>query len=351
MARGKPAEKPTRKTDQATQTVAAILQEFGKHSFDIADRSKDVLEEMCARWIAHILDGAGSPSREDLDQNWLDWPGVRDFVAAERGRERQYVVKNIDEYQELAFSLLHDFSDALHCEQDSDTELRERLSDLRENANVKTGDELKAEVFSAVQQLNSVLEAKKERQDAQLQTLAKQVEALQSELVEAKLTAERDGLTGLYNRASFDKYVEEALQRGNTEGSPYTLILGDIDHFKSCNDVYGHQFGDEVIREVAACMGRVFSGDQDFVARYGGEEFIIITPARLEDTRLLAEQLLSEVRELPFTHEDKPVAVTISLGMAGLNLGDPSNLWIERADRALYASKEMGRNRLTIEGQ
>lgn len=346
-----PAAKTVRKADQATQTVAAILQEFGKHSFDINERSQAVLQEMCAEWIAHILHGAGSPSRTDLDQSWLDWPGVRDFVATERGRERQYVVKNIDEYQELAFSLLNDFSDALHTEQDSDTEMRDRLSDLRENASVKSGDELRAEVFSAVQQLNTVLESKKARQDAQLVQLARQVESLQSELSEAKESAERDALTGLYNRGSFDRYVEEAIRRGTAEGSPYTLIVGDIDHFKSCNDTYGHQFGDEVIRQVSAVMAKVFGRDADFVARYGGEEFVIITQDRVEETRLLAEQLLCEVRGLRFQHEGKAVSVTISLGMAGIKIGDPATVWVERGDRALYASKEMGRNRLTIEGQ
>ncbi len=349
MAR-KQAANTIRRTDKATQAVAAILQEFGRYGFDISQRSQIVLQEMCARWIAHLLHGAGSPARQDLDESWLDWPGVRDFVARERGREQSYVLENIDEYQDLALSLLHEFSDSLHSEQDSDTELRDRLATLRTNATEKSGDELKEEVFSAVRQLNEVLEAKRERQDGQLRTLARQVETLQFELVEAKDSAERDALTGLFNRGSFDKFIAQTVSRRPAAGGANTLIVADIDHFKLLNDTYGHPFGDEVLREVSATIARVLSGEGSFVARYGGEEFVAVTPTSIEPTRIVADRVLSEVRSLKFEKDDSVVSVTISLGLAELSEGMTPESWIELGDRALYASKESGRNRLTIAG-
>ncbi|MEM7260998.1 MAG: GGDEF domain-containing protein [Planctomycetota bacterium] len=346
----KQTKAPTRRADKATLAVAAILKEFGQHGFDISERSQAALESMCEEWIAHLLDGAESPAHRDLDESWLDWPGVRDFVSTERGRERSYVVDNIDGYQKLALTLLDDFSNAVQVEQDSDSALRTRLTSLRESSATKDGEELKAEVVSAVKELNTVLEEKKRRQDTQLVALAQQLETLQAELAEAKESAEKDALTGLYNRGSFDKWIAATLLARVEDGRPRTLIVGDIDHFKGLNDTYGHQFGDDVIRDVAATMNRVFGEELDFVARYGGEEFVVITTAAVEPARVKADSLLKEIRDLRFDHEGKEVSVTISLGIAELQPELTAENWIEFGDRALYASKKAGRDRLSIAG-
>ncbi len=350
MAKPKTPEKPQRKIDQATKTVAAILQEFGRQAFDVSDRSESALQKMCERWIAHLLQGDASPNRADLADSWLDWPGVRDFVAAERTREKNYVVKNINEYQDLALTLLTDFSEAVQSEQESDGEFRDRLIDLRENAKVKSGDELKAAVFSTISDLNAVLESKKSRHETQLKTLATQVVSLQSELAQVRESAERDGLTQLYNRASFDAHVAETIRRFEKEEIDHVLFMGDIDHFKSLNDAHGHPFGDAVIQGVAKCMGKVFGRKGDFVARYGGEEFAVICPGKLGEEKACGDQLLKAIRALRFEKDGQQVSVTISIGCSGLKKTESAKSWIERADKALYASKELGRNRLTISG-
>ncbi len=327
--------------------MAAVLQEFGKQSFDIDARTAASLQAMCDRWIAHLLFGESSPSRSDLDDKWLDWPGVRDFVASERTLERKYVEKNINEYQDLALLILKDFSHAIEDEQVSDGEVRGHLDNLNENAKHKSGEDLKIEVFSAIKKVNQVLEQKRERQESQLATLADQVTSLETKLAAAQRSAERDGLTQLYNRATFDERLSETVEEDSPSG---VLILGDIDHFKKVNDTYGHSLGDEVIQAVARSMEEVFNRPEDFVARYGGEEFAILSTAPAEETRLLANDLLQRIRNLEFEHEGEIINVTISLGYALSSRKEGGRAWVDRADKALYASKELGRDRLTLAG-
>ena len=350
MAKPADVAKPARKVDNATKTVAAILQEFGRQAFNIVDRSESALQEMCDRWVAHLLLGTASPSREDLRENWFDWPGVRDFVANERGREKSYVVQNIDTYQDLALSLLRDFSESVQIEQESDGQLQERLDNLNDQAKTKSGEELRQEVLSTIAQLNQVLEAKKHRQEEQLHSLSSQVETLKAELSSARESALRDALTKIYNRRAFDAQVEQCLALLADTQQRSVLILADIDHFKALNDTQGHPFGDRVLCEVASSLTRLFNGESDFVARHGGEEFAVIIRGTMDEARLRASEMLEVVRALEIENQGKIHSITISAGLACLKNAESGADWVARADKALYASKDLGRNRITIEG-
>ncbi len=350
MAKPSEVAKPARKVDNATKTVAAILQEFGRQAFNIADRSEESLQEMCNRWVAHLLLGTASPSREELRENWFDWPGVRDFVANERGREKIYVVKNIDEYQDLALSLLRDFSESVQIEQETDGQLQERLDHLTSHAKTKSGDELRKEVISTIAQLNEVLRAKKNRQKEQLHSLSSQVEILKGELSSARESAVRDSLTKLYNRRGLDAHIEKCIALFHETKTRSILLLGDIDHFKALNDTQGHTFGDRMLQEVAQLLEKLFDGDAEFVARYGGEEFAIIIQGSMDEARQRSGVLLEAMRALRVDHNGKEHTVTMSIGVAALKSAEQGTNWIARADKALYASKNLGRNRMTIEG-
>ncbi len=349
MSTSNDASKQARKTDQATKTVAAILQEFGRQAFDVSDRSQSTLRSMCDRWVAHLLLGKPSPSREDLPENWLDWPGVRDFIAAERERERRYVLENVSEYQDLAVSLMKDFSASLEVEQESDGQLRERLEGLHTQAQKSPAEELRTEVFSTIENINLDLEEKRFRQEAQLADLATQVSILEHELSRARESAERDALSGLFNRRAFDEQTQKLIEQCSAEGPPAVLLMVDIDHFKDLNDNCGHLFGDEVIRGVASCMANSFDHAGDFVARYGGEEFAIVISGRLSEGVKRGEAFLEQIRQMQFCRDGELHAVTVSIGVSAFRLGEDVSSWVDRSDRALYLSKQMGRNRLTAE--
>jgi two-component system, cell cycle response regulator len=155
--------------------------------------------------------------------------------------------------------------------------------------------------------------------------------------------AETDALTGVSNRRTFEATLERELSRGSRNGEQVTLAMFDIDHFKSLNDTYGHQTGDDVLKKVAAALVEA-SRDFDTVARYGGEEFAVILPAcSSKESLVVAERLRKAISEV-----ETVTAVTASAGVATYqtHASDPYSL-IKAADEALYESKRGGRDRVT----
>ena len=154
-----------------------------------------------------------------------------------------------------------------------------------------------------------------------------------------------DGLTGLYNHRWFQERLAYELARGDRHKEPLSLLLLDIDHFKKINDTYGHPFGDEVLRRLAAELGRL-SRRVDFVARYGGEEFaIILINTDRRGCRTSAQRVLDAVRALRISHEGSDFTFTLSIGTATCPDDAVTREDLVRcADQALYAAKESGRN-------
>jgi diguanylate cyclase (GGDEF)-like protein len=205
--------------------------------------------------------------------------------------------------------------------------------------------------LDAAAQLASVgMEAEMERAAASRREEAARNEAqrLQAEKAAILEVASTDGLTRVANRAAFDRRLEEELGRAETGGRGLGLILLDVDHFKRFNDTHGHQAGDEVLRQVAACL-RDVAGSAGLVARYGGEEFAVIC---LEDAanqvRSLAESIRAAIEARPVNYEGKTLRVTASLGVSYAEPKRrrlPAEI-VESADRRLYAAKRGGRNRV-----
>ncbi len=165
-----------------------------------------------------------------------------------------------------------------------------------------------------------------------------------------KAVAERDGLTGVFNRAYFDGALKDEWERSTRSRGPLSLLVVDIDHFKGVNDRYGHQEGDRYLKTVADVLQRGARRPTDVVARYGGEEFAIILPATdATGGQVLAEVLRVAVAALGLPNESHPQGhVTVSVGVATLNSGEsfPAAELLKRADMALYRAKAAGRNRV-----
>ncbi len=158
-----------------------------------------------------------------------------------------------------------------------------------------------------------------------------------------------DHLTGLYNRGYWESRLIQEFKRFDRYQLPCTLIMLDIDHFKAVNDTYGHTVGDDVIREVSRAL-RAQLRDLDIAGRYGGEEFgVILTGTNGEGAAVFAERLRSTIEKMVVHSEGQQVRFTISLGINQLDESTPDHrAWIEKADQALYQSKEGGRNRFTV---
>ncbi len=157
-----------------------------------------------------------------------------------------------------------------------------------------------------------------------------------------------DRLTGLYNRFKIDKTVSYEWARVQRYEQSLSLIMLDLDHFKSVNDNFGHQQGDVVLCAVAECL-RTRVRQADVVGRWGGEEFMIVCPATsLSEAQVLAEALRAEIEQIDLT----PIPVqTASFGVATFHDGDDSSDTLRRADKALYRAKELGRNRVVTENE
>jgi diguanylate cyclase (GGDEF)-like protein len=161
--------------------------------------------------------------------------------------------------------------------------------------------------------------------------------------------AERDGLTGLYNRRKFDELAEMLWAQARRDMQRLQILVVDIDCFKSYNDLYGHQAGDDCIRRVARIIDRAARRPLDFAARYGGEEFVLVLfgPSSREPAAV-AEQIRVAVMEENIPHKGSSVAsvLTVSVGSSSVR----PNAWrslaglIQQADEALYAAKQGGRN-------
>ncbi|OMH39582.1 GGDEF domain-containing protein [Motiliproteus sp. MSK22-1] len=171
---------------------------------------------------------------------------------------------------------------------------------------------------------------------------------VQEHLEEQRLRALSDPLTGLPNRAAYDDSITMLRAESIAQNKPLTLVVADLDHFKAVNDGFGHLAGDKVLRLVAKIL-RGGLRESDVICRYGGEEFVIVMPNTDSSQALeVVEKLRRVMEQSPFNFKGKPVRVTMSFGIAQ-NLADeaPDGLF-SRADRALYAAKEAGRNRCIL---
>lgn len=184
-----------------------------------------------------------------------------------------------------------------------------------------------------------------ERQIRALQALSRQVTALlemRRLVADLEMLSTTDALTGLRNRRAFDEKMLDEHQRSARSQQPYSLLLIDIDHFKSYNDEFGHQAGDDVLGEVARIMQYTVR-NYDMAARYGGEEFAAILPNTGKTGAMeLAERLRRAIERAEWLNRQ----ITVSVGVATLLAGQSIPALIEEADRALYTAKEQGRNRV-----
>ncbi len=158
-----------------------------------------------------------------------------------------------------------------------------------------------------------------------------------------------DGLTTLHNRRYFDQQLDLEWARSARQDTVLSLILVDVDYFKRYNDHYGHQAGDDCLREIAALLKTSLRRGTDIVARYGGEEFVCLLPDTAQtDAMRLAEEIAKRVRDhdLPHAASEVAAAVTVSLGVAsGTGRHGDAQALLALADQQLYLAKSSGRNR------
>ncbi len=248
------------------------------------------------------------------------------------------------------------------------------LNDIMQNVNTFTGETnaISKEVAQQLQSLDEEMseevvrmlantlmqgaqsmQSSSESMTVRLAGAQQEIADLRENLARAMTEAERDFLTGAYNRKAFDKRLNESVHGSKLDTTELTLLMLDIDHFKHFNDSFGHLIGDEVLKIVAKTLIDTLKG-MDCVARYGGEEFAVILPnTPIAGGMVVAEAIRKSIagKELKrkTTGENFGV-ITVSVGVSTFrHTEDTSESLIARADEALYNSKNSGRNRVTQE--
>ena len=164
---------------------------------------------------------------------------------------------------------------------------------------------------------------------------------------QTKTLAVTDGLTGISNREYLNKSLLIEFERSTRYGTPLSLVLLDVDHFKVVNDTYGHQKGDDVLVAIASLLKK-FCRTNDIAARYGGEEFLMVLPqSNAQGAFKIAERIREEMMKLNFDENESGFSVTISCGVAELNKDCMEHVdqLVHMTDKALYKAKNSGRNK------
>src|SRR3974390_2001415 len=215
----------------------------------------------------------------------------------------------------------------------------------------KTPDQVKGVVESLLRSTREMRETNKALEE-RLMLSKNEISNLQQSLEAIRAESLTNPLTGLGNRKYFDRMIATAVQDALATGEPLSLLMFDIDHFKSFNDSYGHLTGDQVLRLVGVALKQTIKG-QDITARYGGEEFAVVLPnTALRQALTVADHIRRAVmaKELKKKSTGEILGrVTISVGVSMLKAGDDTDALIERADACLYAAKRNGRNRVICE--
>jgi len=228
-----------------------------------------------------------------------------------------------------------------------------RMSDLSGalTDETRTLTQIRETVSEMVRETRAIL-AKNERLEQRLQESTAEVVALRRDLESVRRDALTDALTGAANRKQFDQRLRDASAAAMENGEPLAVILLDIDHFKTFNDHFGHEMGDEVLKLVARHLIDHVKG-RDLPARFGGEEFAVILPeTALKHAHTLADRIRDDLAHRRVTNRSTNEVydrVTVSAGVAEYRLGEPLDRLVRRVDAALYAAKHAGRNRVRTE--
>ncbi len=333
--------------DGPLDTLAGVLRDTGQNAFSIGD-DPELFRALCERWSRHVLTGAPPPGADadappDDDRQW---PKLKLFYRSRRQAEREYVTARIDEFKDIIWDIVHGLRTISDAGSETEAKVDESIAMLETAAMSDSLDTVRAALGPAVRNIRDAMAAQRAEFSAEMARMTTRLDDMRSDLATAREQMQLDALTQVYNRGAFDEALTRYIDLAMLSHQPLNLMMIDFDHFKSINDRYGHPVGDQVLKRGAETLVRTFLRKNDFVARYGGEEFAVIlgdTPAGVVPR--LAKNALKAIRALIVDADGIEIRVTASIGYATLRPGESAAAFVARADAALYAAKDEGRDR------
>jgi diguanylate cyclase (GGDEF)-like protein len=340
--------------DRALDALAGVLRTYGELAFDLDEVKAGETRAECLELVQNLVMGptrtSESPSKPP--PSGRDFGTARRFFEQRRRQEHDFVVRSSGNMRQALQAFAQCLSATITEDRQNDTRMEVELERLVDVVGKRSPDVLEQQLGVLVSLFKSTIQHRREREKRQVQDLGRRVVELKAELEVARTQAIQDPLTELYNRAALADELERVASLSAFLSSEPCLLLIDVDHFKGVNDRHGHPAGDAVLKAVADNIARHFMRREDFVARYGGEEFaVLVRESTLERVLARAERLRETQSKLEVKTPTGPVTVTISLGVALHETGEAPALWLERADRALYAAKHAGRDRVEVSPQ
>lgn len=224
------------------------------------------------------------------------------------------------------------------------TQLRQTVSSRLENLNQHINHAHQTDVERSIRAQEQIKQL-----NQRLQTMEQEAETLRTVTKQAQEQATKDALTGIWNRQALNDVLEREYVRWERYQKPLTMVVWDVDDFKNVNDQFGHSAGDVVLKTIAQIFSKAVR-KTDFIARFGGEEFVGLFPETdLDNALVLTNKIREIVEKTNFRYQDIPVPITTSAGLAMFEADDTIDDVFNRADKALYAAKNTGRNKCVIQ--
>ena len=301
--------------DQISDVATEAQIKINKERLDIEEFLKQVTGRL------KDLDSYILGSKDQHAEAWMRGKALGDAVK----NEMQNLVTNANEAADL--NVLKD-------------QIQTRLAKIEEHVNGFRETE-KTQHRNADEDVQRLM--------SRLNELESESQNLKARVKKERMQAQIDTLTGIANRLGYDHRVAQEYARWKRFGNPLSLVVWDVDLFKRINDDYGHAAGDKALKTIATLLAEQVR-ETDYLARYGGEEFVLIMPgANSKAAKVVAEKLRKTVEDSGFHFKGKPVSITISAGISEFKKNDTTGSVFERADKALYAAKEGGRNKVVID--
>jgi diguanylate cyclase len=330
--------------EQTRSYIRLALPLMSKHNIPITPRNYSVWYKYVSSGVeelTRIINGmieAGDQFSEEVNE------ALYRRFCAEKGESELRKIR--EDLQQVLLTILGEVTDLTGQTEEYERFVSNSVNRLSEDASIQEIRGVIGEIIDKTRILGKFGKSIRNK----LEETTEALEMLKKDFAQAKTEATVDFLTEVANRRSFDSALAMFTNEATLNGQPLSLLLIDIDWFKRFNDEFGHLVGDEVLKFMARKIKEMVRG-RDLLARFGGEEFAVILPQTpIEGARIVAESIRSFFSKTSL--KAKGTArnlgnITVSIGVTSFRPGEPAEAFIHRADRALYAAKETGKNRVS----